>query len=95
MAKAIADTYTKEDWQRVLNRLTPQRAARKISGRPAEDREYLLDLLDPEHRAKVSAYSASHSLPSTWKSVPFASDQPLPAGFRFSSSDSVVAQLCP
>ena len=53
MATAIADTYTDEDWQRVLNRLTPPRAARKISGRPVEDREHLLDLLDPEHRAAV------------------------------------------
>ena len=53
MAQAVADTYTDEDWRRVLNRLTPPRAARKISRRPAEDREYLLELLDPEHRAEV------------------------------------------
>ena len=56
MAQAIADTYTDEDWRRVLNRLTPPRAARKISRRPAEDREYLLDLLDTEHRAEVERF---------------------------------------
>ena len=53
IAQAIADTYTDEDWRRVLNRLTPRRAAREISNRPAEDRGYLLGLLDPEQRAEV------------------------------------------
>lgn len=53
MAQAISNTYTDEDWRRVLNRLTPPRAARKISRRPAEDREHLLSLLDPLHRADV------------------------------------------
>lgn len=50
MAQAIADTYTEEDWRRVLNRLDPRRAARKISRLPAEDHAFLVDLLDPEHR---------------------------------------------
>lgn len=54
MAQAITNTYSDEDRRRVLNRLDPPRAARKISRRPAQDREYLLDLLNPEHRAEVA-----------------------------------------
>ena len=53
MAQAIADTYTDEDWRRVLNRLTPSRAARQISRRPAANRAHLLSLLEPEQRTGV------------------------------------------
>ena len=45
MAAGIADTYTDDDWRRVLNGLSPPRAARKISGRPREDRQRLLKLI--------------------------------------------------
>ena len=53
MAQAIADTYTDEDWRRVLNRLAPPRAARQIARRPAADRAHLLSLLGPEQRTEV------------------------------------------
>lgn len=53
IADAIADSYTDEDWRRILNRLTPRRAARDISHHPAEDRGHLLSLLDPKQRVEV------------------------------------------
>lgn len=45
MADGIAATYTDEDWRRILNALSPRRAARKISLRPPEDRRRLLELV--------------------------------------------------
>lgn len=53
MAAGIADTYSDDDWRRVLNALSPRRAARKISRRPPEDRGRLLELISPDRRAEV------------------------------------------
>ena len=59
MARAIADTFTDKDWITLLNRLSADRAARQIARRPAEDRQYLLDLLSPDRRAIVEEQLAS------------------------------------
>ena len=53
---AIADTFTDEDWETLLNRLSPDRAARHITFRPPEDRQHLLSLVSPDRRAAVEAY---------------------------------------
>ena len=56
MAAAIADTYTADDWRRVLNALSAPRAARKISRRPPEDHRQLLELVVPDRRADVERF---------------------------------------
>lgn len=53
MADGIASTYTDEDWRRILNALSPRRAARKISLRPPEDRRRLLELVSNDRRVEV------------------------------------------
>lgn len=58
MAMAIADTYTDEDWARVLNTLEPSRAAQQISFRPPEDRRRLLGLVNSDCRTGVAAFLA-------------------------------------
>lgn len=59
IATAISDAYTDEDWRRVLNRLSPDRAAWKISRRPSEERHHLLLLLDPHRRTEVERLLAA------------------------------------
>ena len=58
MAAGIAEGYTDDDWRRVLNALSPPRAARKISRRPPEDRLRLLDLIAPDCRTEVEQFLA-------------------------------------
>ena len=53
MARAMADTFTDEDWATLLNGLSVDRAARQISRRPVEDHQQLLDLLSPDRRTIV------------------------------------------
>ncbi|MCY4369373.1 MAG: hypothetical protein OXF41_08110 [bacterium] len=53
MASGIAETYTDDDWRRVLNALSPSRVARKISRRPPQDQRRLLELLAADRRAEV------------------------------------------
>ena len=55
IARGIADCYTDADWEYALNALDPPRAARKIAGRPAGDRERLLGLLRPGRRPAVES----------------------------------------
>ena len=56
MARAIADTFTDEDWTTLLNGLSAVRAARQISRRPAEERQHLLALLNPNRRDAVEGH---------------------------------------
>ena len=53
IADAVADRYTDDDWRYVLNALDPRRAAGTISRRPAEQRSYLLSMLDPDRRTEI------------------------------------------
>ena len=53
MADGIADSFTEDDWRYVLNTLSPDRAAMDISTRPLDDRQWLLMLIDSDHRAEV------------------------------------------
>ena len=55
MARAIADTFTENEWATLLNRLATDRAARQIAQRPVEERRYLLSLISPDRRAGVEA----------------------------------------
>ncbi len=56
MARAIADTFTEHDWKTLLNRLSPERAARQIARRPVGERQYLLSLLSAARRPDVEAH---------------------------------------
>lgn len=56
MAADIADTYTDDDWRRVLNALSAPRAARKIARRPPGDHRRLLELVVPDRRAEVERF---------------------------------------
>lgn len=58
MAAGIADTYTDDDWRRVLNALSPSRAAIKISRRPSQDQRRLLELVAADRRAEVEGLLA-------------------------------------
>ena len=55
IAARIADTFTDDQWRRVLNSVPQSRAADKISRRPVEDRPHLLSLVDADRRAEVEA----------------------------------------
>ena len=53
IANAYFDTYTDEDWRRLLEKLHADQAAGVISHRPVEDRRRLLLLMPPDRRAEV------------------------------------------
>ena len=53
LADAISDSYTDEDWRTILNRLTPSRAAQYILSRPPDNRQHLLELVEPDRRIEV------------------------------------------
>ncbi len=55
MAEAIADAFSEQDWKELLNRLSPDRAAKQIGKRPVADRQYLLGLLSRERRPSVES----------------------------------------
>ena len=59
IADSISDSYTDEDWRRVLNGLSPHRAASRISRRPPSDRDRLLMLIDPDRRAEIKRLLAA------------------------------------
>ena len=56
MARAIADTFTEQDWTTLLNGLSADRAARQIAQRPVDEHPLLLSLISPERRARVEAH---------------------------------------
>ncbi len=59
IANAFFDTYTDEEWRRLLNKLHPDQAAGVISHRPLKDRLSLLLLIHPDRRAEVERFLAS------------------------------------
>ena len=59
IANSFFDTYTDEDWKRLLNKLYPDQAAGVISHRPLKDRRSLLMLIYPDRRAEVERFLAS------------------------------------
>ncbi len=59
IANSFFDLYTDEDWKEFLNRLHPDQAAGVISHRPVEDRQSLLMLMNPDHRATVEGFLVS------------------------------------
>ena len=56
IARSALDAYTEDDWRFVLNALRPDRAAKYISSRPAEDRSELLLLVEQIHRSEVERH---------------------------------------
>ena len=59
IANSYFDTYTDEEWRRLLNRLYPDQAAGVISHRPLKDRRSLLMLIHPDRRTEVERLLAS------------------------------------
>lgn len=59
IANAYFDTYTDEDWRRLLNKLHPDQAAGVISHRPVGDRQRLLMLIPSDRRAEVRHFLAT------------------------------------
>lgn len=59
IANAFFDTYTEEDWRRLLKELHPDQAAGVISHRPVEDRQRLLMLIPSDRRAEVKQFLAT------------------------------------
>lgn len=53
IANTYFDTYTEDDWRRLLNKLYPDQAAGVISHRPFEDHQRLLMLIQSNRRAEV------------------------------------------
>jgi len=56
IAAGVSDAYTDDDWRRILNRMSPDRAAAKISRRPLDDRQRLLNLVAPDRRAEIERF---------------------------------------